>query len=53
MLCKFCGIDKHNNWKSWECAYWRMYAILTFLFNGYYKKNKKINGNIIMNGKWI
>ena len=47
MKCKFCQSDKHKNWKSWECAYWRIYAILTSLFNDYYKKNKKINGIFI------
>ena len=26
---------------------WRLYAILTFLFNDYYKKNKKINGRYV------
>ena len=52
MVCKFCGMNKHNNWKSWECAYWRMYAILTYLFNEYYKKNKKINSRYVeMEGK--
>ena len=29
MCCKFCGSKEHNNWKTWECAYWRIYAILT------------------------
>ena len=47
MLCKFCGSKEHNNWKSWEYAYWRLYAILTYLFNEYYKKNKKINGRYV------
>ena len=44
MKCKFCGSTEHNNWKSWKCPYWRLYGILTKLFNVYYKKNRKIDG---------
>ena len=47
MGCKFCGSKTHDSGKSWKCPYWVRYAILTLLFDDYYKKNLKRKGEFI------
>ena len=58
MRCKFCGSTTHDSGKNWECPYWCRYAIITFLFDDYYKKNLKTRNGFVslpsnMNDNWI
>ena len=56
--CKFCGSTSHDNMRTWECPYWVHYAILTYIFEPYWRKNKKIKNRFVeiteyFNKKWI
>ena len=57
MGCKFCGSKNHNSTKSMDCPYWCRYVIITLLFDDFYKKNLKNNGEFMqlpgsINGDW-